>query len=352
MALRLLSEVAVSSRDFPNKWQQLRGLSRRRPVHPAIAEVHALSEFGPQRYVVTALVRAESLADGLRRQARLTARVAVHIAVHVAEALEWAHCTGTVHGGIKPANVFVGDLEVKVTDFAINQGLFADHPDLDPSGEFAWCSPEQLAGLGAGPASDIYSLGILLYQMLCGEPPFRGDSPQDVARRHIRDRAPSLSGLGLEVPEHILRACELCLAKDPGVRPSAGKFASLLRDAGAGEVDAESDALETLGTESTWAQLTAESVLAGELPAGTAGETSTRPRSWPRRSPVLRAIALATMGTLILSAIIAAALLASGGGRIEQSPAPPSRPNVSANAGPEGSQSGGHVSFESEETAP
>jgi hypothetical protein len=329
LALRLLSEIAVSSRLFPASCQQLRHLSQLRPANQAIAQVHALGEDVHHRYVVTELVLGESLADRLRRPPSLTAQEAIRVAAHVAEALDWAHRAGIVHGAIKPANVFVGDQDLlKLTDFAINQGLVADRSDVDPSVDLAGCSPEQLAGLDTTPASDVYSLGVLLYRMLRGQPPFPGATPREVARQHIRDRAPSLAGLDLDVPEQVIRAYEAALAKDPDVRPSTRSFASVLRQAGGGVLAPASEAPASAHPGPAKSPVVAaEPVRSGKVRAGREEDPSTRPRLPRRRSPRVRAVTLAVIVALILSSIVAAVIMASGGG--ERSPAPPSSPRVS-----------------------
>lgn len=335
VALRLLSEATVASRHFPSRWQSLRDLSVRRPVHPAIADVHLLGEDVHQRYVVTELVRGESLADRLSREPHPTAQEAFSIAAQVAEALDWAHQAGVAHGAVKPSNVFIGEQDlVKVTDFVINQGLVPPRPSVEESVQVAGYSPEQLAGLDTTPASDLFSLGVLLYQMLRGEPPFPGANPREIARRYMRDRAPSLSGLNLSVPDSVLRACELCLAKDPHLRPSPRMIAPLLRQAAAGELALMTESVAMRSTYST-STVVAEQVPAAEWPAGRTADVGLGQPSRHRRSPGLRSIALVTIGAVLLSTIIAAALMVSRGQGPERSPAPASRPSVTSTAGVE-----------------
>jgi len=322
----------VSSRDFLDRWQELRHLTGRQPAPGSVAKILDFAEDGLQRFVVAELVRGGSLRERMQREQRLVPEEAVRIATRVAGALDWAHRAGITHGGIKLANVFVGDEDlVKVTDFVINQGLVADRPDLDPWVDLVGCSPERLAGLGITPASDVYSLGVLLFQMLSGRPPFPGTSPEEVARGHIRDRPPSLASMGIDAPGPVAEACELSLAKDPDARPSLASFSSLLKGTEAIEPAKITEAIEE-GLEEAVVLATADQgppiVAQRSGPPGQMLDASRRVRS-----PALRVIALTAIGAFVVSGIIVSVLAARSGDVTGRSPASPPRTGSSATAG-------------------
>ncbi|HET7802152.1 MAG TPA: protein kinase, partial [Humibacillus xanthopallidus] len=160
---------------------------------------------------------------------------AVTIATQVCAALTEAHRAGVVHRDIKPGNVIVSpDLHVKVTDFGIARSL--GHSALTDVGTIlgtaAYLPPEQARGEAATPASDLYSLGILLYQMLTGRPPFEGDTPVAVALRHLDEPVPAPSASTPGVPAGLDRVVEVATAKDPADRyADAAAMAAALRRA-------------------------------------------------------------------------------------------------------------------------
>ena len=152
----------------------------------------------------------------------------------MAGALDYAHARGYVHRDIKPGNILIDEHgRARLVDFGIAKGL-ADG-DLTEAGSslgtVGYLSPEQAAGLMATPASDVYSVGVVAFEMLTGDLPFVAETPVGVAMRHVHDPAPRPSrvvpGLPAQVDPIILRA----LAKDPTRRwGSAGAFARALRD--------------------------------------------------------------------------------------------------------------------------
>jgi len=203
-----------------------------RLVHPAIARVLDLGEEGGRPYLVMELLHGESLAARLARAGPLAPPEAVRVVAAAADALEVAHRAGIVHRDVKPGNVFVttgGD--VKLLDFGIASA--ADETALtggDLLGTAAYLAPERVLGHGATPAADIYALGVLLYELLAGRPPFADDSGPALAMAHVHARPTPLGAVAPQVPPALAAACERALAKNPAARPpSAAALAALLR---------------------------------------------------------------------------------------------------------------------------
>jgi serine/threonine protein kinase len=221
-----LSSDGTSAERFRREAQAAAGLS-----HPNVAGVFDYGEDDGTQFIVMELVAGETLAERIRREGRLEPGEAARIAGEIAAALEAAHDAGIVHRDIKPGNVMLTDQgEVKVLDFGI---AAASGHDLTATGmtigTAAYLSPEQAAGDRATPASDVYSLGVVLYEMLAGRPPFTGETPVAVAAAHVSQEAPSLVEEVPDVPPYLALACEKALAKDPARRPrSAGDFRRML----------------------------------------------------------------------------------------------------------------------------
>lgn len=190
------------------------------------------SDGGP--YMVMELVRGETVAERLAREGSLPPGEAARIATQVAQALEEAHAAGVVHRDVKPGNVMVTPTgEVKVMDFGIAAAAWADRPTTSDLalGTPSYLPPEQARGERPTPASDVYALGAVLYEMLTGRPPFVGHSPVAVALAHVRDDPEPVEQVAPDVPPNVAAATMAALAKDPADRPpSAAAFASMLGD--------------------------------------------------------------------------------------------------------------------------
>jgi len=204
-----------------------------RLAHPAIARVLDLGEDAGRPYLVMELLHGESLAARLARAGPLAPAEAVRVVAAAADALEVAHRAGIVHRDVKPGNVFVtGGGDVKLLDFGI--ASVASEAGLtggDLLGTAAYLAPERVLGHAATPAADVYALGVLLYELLAGRPPFAGDTGPALAMAHVHAR-PALLGVVAphKVSPALAAACERALAKDPAARPpSAAALAALLR---------------------------------------------------------------------------------------------------------------------------
>ncbi|TDB69652.1 serine/threonine-protein kinase, partial [Micromonospora sp. KC723] len=204
-------------------------------VHPHVTSVHDYGEtLAPDgeitSFVVMELLEGEELEDRLS-EGPLPWPAAVEVGIQVAEALAAAHRLGIVHRDITPANVMMTKVGAKVLDFGI--ATQAGTPDEDEDGGTfgtpAYVAPERLDGAPAQPATDVYSLGVLLYETLTGQVPYPADTWEELGAALQDQRAPSLEGVpGL--PPVVARTCLRCLARDPHERPSAHQVAAALRD--------------------------------------------------------------------------------------------------------------------------
>jgi eukaryotic-like serine/threonine-protein kinase len=202
--------------------------------HPNIIDVYDVGEDDGTPFIVMELVRGQSLKEIIAADAPFHPDDVAELLEQIGGALDYAHVRGYVHRDIKPGNILVdGHGRARLVDFGIAKGLAdGDLTEAGASlGTVGYLSPEQAAGLMATPASDVYSAGVVAFEMLTGELPFAAETPVGVAMRHVHDPAPRPShvvpGLPPQVDPIILRA----LAKDPTKRwGSAGAFARALRD--------------------------------------------------------------------------------------------------------------------------
>lgn len=209
--------------------------SAARLAHPNVANVH---DFGTSPapgtdmpYIVMELVDGLTLTEHLRA-GRLDWRIAVRVCAEVAAALAAAHDQHLVHRDIKPSNIMLTPSGAKVLDFGIAAaaGSLDPDPDAPVLGTPAYVAPERFDGLPATPASDMYSLGVLLYHCLSGRLPWTVETATDlVYAQHSRDPdpLPPIEGLAPEV----LDLCSRCLDRDPAERPTALVAALLLAEA-------------------------------------------------------------------------------------------------------------------------
>ncbi|ROO50671.1 serine/threonine protein kinase [Micromonospora sp. Llam0] len=202
-------------------------------IHPHVTAVHDYGEAVAPDGTVTAFVVME-LLSGEELDARLTAGpltwpAAVETCAQVAEALAAAHRLGIVHRDVTPANIMMTPIGAKVLDFGIATQIGA--PDEDEEGETfgtpAYVAPERLDGRPAQPATDVYSLGVLLYETLTGRVPYPADTWDDL-HRALDQEIPPLTVPGLPTP--IAEICLRCLSREPLSRPTAHQVGAALRD--------------------------------------------------------------------------------------------------------------------------
>src|SRR5499427_8099332 len=200
--------------------------------HPGIVTIFSIEESGDTRFLAMELVEGDSL-DGFIGSGGLALPQFFEIAAPLAEALSAAHERGIVHRDLKPGNVMVTrEGRVKVLDFGLARVEAADsNPDLTSTptesrvtnltsegqvfGTVAYMSPEQARGSKVDARSDVFSLGIVMYQMLTGEHPFHGATAVDLISSILRDRPASVTELRADVPPDLARVIRRCLEKEP-----------------------------------------------------------------------------------------------------------------------------------------
>lgn len=191
-------------------------------THPNIVGIYDWGQLDTTYFIVMELVEGRSLREVLKSEGTLLPRRAVEIAADVAAALSVAHRAGLVHRDIKPGNILLSpDGTVKVTDFGIARA-WDDSQELTKTGAVmgtaTYFSPEQAQGSTADERSDVYSVGVVLYEMLAGAPPFRGDNPMAVAYQHVSQDAVAPSTLNPDVPESLDGIVLTAMAKSPDAR--------------------------------------------------------------------------------------------------------------------------------------
>jgi eukaryotic-like serine/threonine-protein kinase len=202
--------------------------------HPNIVTVIDRGESEGHQFIVFELIEGENLKELVNRTGALPARRAVELVAAIADGLAFAHEQGLVHRDVKPQNVLLnGDGEAKVTDFGIARSLDVEHGVTQTGtvlGTSNYLSPEQASGKQVTPATDVYSLGVVLYELLTAEVPFPGENFVAVAMKHLNDPVPDILERRPDVPMRLVAAMEHALEKDPARRfSSMREFASELR---------------------------------------------------------------------------------------------------------------------------
>ena len=226
VAVKLLAEHLADDSQFVARFRR-EALSVARLVHPNIVQVFdfGLDEATHRQYIVMELVRGQSGAEILRDEGSLDVRDALSIVVQALRGLEYAHRNGVVHRDVKPGNLLRGeDGVVKLADFGIAKA-FSDESSITQVGSVlgtaAYLAPEQAAGEQAGPAADLYALGVVAYQFLSGRLPYEAQSLTELALKQQREMPPRLDELNPEVSPQLAMAVDRALALDPRQRPAS-----------------------------------------------------------------------------------------------------------------------------------
>jgi serine/threonine-protein kinase len=190
--------------------------------HPNIVPVFDWGEDTGTYFIVMEFIDGRPLSSILKTAGSLSSERTADVGAHVAAALGDAHKHGVIHRDVKPGNVLITDEgQVKVTDFGIARAINTEESLTQTGavmGTATYFSPEQAEGIGVDARSDIYSLGVVLFEMVTGRPPFLGDTPVAVASKHVRDHPPAPRELNPSIPPTFEAIILKAMAKDPAHR--------------------------------------------------------------------------------------------------------------------------------------
>jgi predicted Ser/Thr protein kinase len=217
VALKILHEHFARDEDSVERFQrEARAVAQL--THPNIVTVIDRGEEDGRPYIVFEYVEGENLKQLLAREGPLPVPNAIDLALQVARALEAAHERGVVHRDVKPQNVLLAEEgRAKVTDFGIARARDTDGLTITGTilGTSDYIAPEQAQGEPTGEPGDVYSLGVVLFELLTGEVPYEAENPVAVAMRHVHDPVPSVQERRPDVPPRVDAIVRRALAKDP-----------------------------------------------------------------------------------------------------------------------------------------
>lgn len=221
-----LSTDAVSILRFEREAQAAAALA-----HPNIVEIYDVGDYKGHHYIVMEYVTGKTLKQVIRSRGPLVNEEAVDIMKQLCSAISEAHSRGIIHRDIKPQNVIVkADGSIKILDFGIAtaKGSMQLTQANNVMGSVHYLAPELAKGEAASPQSDIYALGIVLYEMLTGDVPFKADQAVQIALKHMREPMPDVRLINASVPQSIANVITRATAKDPNNR--YGSCREMLQD--------------------------------------------------------------------------------------------------------------------------
>jgi len=317
VAIKVLSDQYASDAEFVARFER-EAQSAARLNHPNVVSVYDSGADGGTHYIVMEYVQGRTLAEMLAQDGRLLPERAIDITASVCDALAFSHDNGIVHRDVKPANIMITTAgDVKVMDFGIARAASQDTVAQTAAvlGTAAYLSPEQARGEPLDARTDVYSLGIVLFELLTGRTPFTADYPVALAMQHVQETpvAPSevVIGIPMELDAVVLRA----LAKNPANRyASIGEMKQDLERAKMGQAVMAPPVAPTQAMSPTTA-----------MPVGTAASDLIEPGMSPGAK---WGIGLLIAAIVIGLGVLAFLLLGNGGGGDESSPTPSASPSV------------------------
>ena len=228
VAIKFLKPEYCEDKSFVQKFQ-IEAQSAAALLHPNVVSVYDVNEYEGTYYIVMEYVDGITLKQYIDRNGALPMKEATSIAIQVCQGIEAAHAAGIIHRDIKPQNVLISrEGKIKVTDFGIARTTTANTISQDVLGSVHYISPEQARGGQVDSRSDIYSFGIVYYEMVTGELPFDGDSTVSIALKHIQESVPLVGDIVPNVPMSVEKIIEKCTQKKPERRYQ--KISSLISD--------------------------------------------------------------------------------------------------------------------------
>lgn len=220
VAVKVLRPEFNEDSEFISRFQR-EAEAASKMTHHNIVNLLDVGMDGDNRYLVMEYVQGKTLKEVIQERGKLSAPLACQIAIRILSALEHAHRNGIVHRDIKPQNILVhADGHIKVADFGIAR--IANSSTLTKGdnvmGSVHYFSPEQARGEGANATSDIYSTGIVLYEMLTGRVPYDGDNPVAVAMQHLHATPIPIQHYAPDVPPAVVHVCMKAMEKNPAMR--------------------------------------------------------------------------------------------------------------------------------------
>ncbi|MFC2343354.1 MAG: Stk1 family PASTA domain-containing Ser/Thr kinase [Negativicutes bacterium] len=223
VAVKILHAQLASDEEFLRRFQQ-EAQGAARLSHPNIVSIYDVGEDKNRHYIIMEYIAGETLKTLIQREGPLSVDLSLRIAREIACALAHAHANHLVHCDIKPHNILVtSDGRVKVADFGIARAITSTTMTYDGNvvGSVHYFSPEQAKGTKITPKSDVYSLGIVLYEMLTGRLPFHGETTVSVALKHLQEEPLALRQIDGHIPPIVEAIVLKALTKDPEERPDS-----------------------------------------------------------------------------------------------------------------------------------
>ncbi len=221
VAIKILHQNFGSDQDFVARFKR-EAQAAGKLNHPNVVSMYDVGYDQGYHYIIMEYVAGCTLKEYIQHHARVSVQEAVKITIAIAEGLEHAHAMGIVHCDVKPHNILITDVgRIKVTDFGIARAINSAATMMYTNsvmGSAHYISPEQASGKSINVSTDIYSLGVVLYELLTGEVPFRGETPVSVALQHVKDRVVAPRIKNNLIPPQLEQVVLVALEKEPGKR--------------------------------------------------------------------------------------------------------------------------------------
>ncbi|MBE2225204.1 MAG: serine/threonine protein kinase [Anaerolineae bacterium] len=237
VAIKMLHETLTSDENFLRNFQQ-EAHAAANLTHPNIVTVHDIGQDGHRHYIVMEFIDGQTLKQLIREQNQNTTLLPINrtldLIIQTCNGLGYAHRANLVHCDMKPQNILVTrDDRVKVADFGIARAISEASQQLGDNqvwGTPQYFSPEQAAGETPTPASDVYGIGVIMFEMLTGHLPFTADTPTALALKHLQETPPSVIESNPTVPRQLDQIIQKLLAKEPTARyRTAGQLGRVLQ---------------------------------------------------------------------------------------------------------------------------